>query len=245
MLSRYDGDTMAEQAQEFLESAHVWFTGVGPGVPDLLTVKAHKLLSSADVIFHEGQQINKDILALRKANATLVNCDNVSAHENALHCHAFAQEGKLVARLVTGDPCIFSPALEEIEMVQAKGTPCAIIPGISAAFWAAALARKSLTPKHTHQAFTIMRVPITAPLPAGQSIKDMCQTGTCLAIYLANKNPKAIVDECLQAGLSRTAPVLLIESTGNDDEKISWLELASLPKRLRNTKSQSLVLIWP
>lgn len=235
-----------EKRHSFLSSAQAWFTGVGPGVPDLLTVKAHTLIACADVLFHEGLQINREILDLRKKDAVLINCDAVSPQDNASHCHAFTQKGKLVARLLTGDPCVFSPALEEMEFLQAKGTRCAIIPGISAAFWGAALAQKSLTPKHSHQAFTIMRVPVTAPLPPGQSIKDMCKTKTCMAIYLANKNPRAIVDECMEAGLAPTAPVLLIESTGNNDEVFTWLELAHLPQQLTpQKKSQSLVIIWP
>lgn len=237
---------MSEQRSQFLKTAHAWFTGIGPGSPDLLTVKAHRLISCADTIFHEGEQINKEILALRNDNAILVNCENIDPHENALHCRSFAQEGKLVARLFTGDPCVFSPALEEMEVLQTNGTSCAIIPGISAAFWAAALAQKSLTPKHSHQAFTIIRVPITTPLPQGQSIKDVCQTGASMALYLANKNPRAIVEECMEAGLAPNAPILLIESTGNGDENLTWLELRELPAHLaRHKKSQSLVLIWP
>lgn len=237
---------MLEKYHSFLETAQVWFAGVGPGAPDLLTVRAHQLISCADVIFHEGNQINKDILGLGKSTALLINCDYIDPQENALHCHSFAKQGKLVARLFTGDPCVFSPAFEEMEVLQNNGSTGAIIPGISAAFWGAALAQKSLTPKHTHQAFTILRVPITTPLPHGQSIQDICQTGASMALYLANKNPQAIVTECTKAGLDPSALVLLIESSGNNDETVTWLKLDELPSRLANQKkSQSLVLIWP
>lgn len=240
------GIVMTKEYDAYRRMAQVWFMGVGPGDPDLMTVRSLKIVQCADIILHEGGQINQAILDLRSATSTLVDCHKKSVEEVAGQCLDFARKGKLVARLLTGDPCIFSPALEEMDLLQKKDVSCALVPGISAAFWAASLAQKSLTPKHTHQTFTIMRFPAASPLPPGQGIKDICKTGACMAIYLANKKPQLIVSECLEAGLPPTAPILVIQSTGKSDERLTWLRLADLTAHLaQRDKTQSLVLIWP
>lgn len=235
------------QYDTFLRKAPVWFVGVGPGDPDLLTIKAFNLLRAADVIFHEGGQVNTDILCNRKNTALLIDCNGHTPEENASAMTAFVRQQKLVARLHTGDPCVFSAAVEESILLKQEAINSQIVPGISAVFLGAALAQKSLTTKDRHQAFTITRVPISRPLPGGQSLENICATGGAVAIYLANKNPAAITDQCTKAGIAPEAPVLVVNSTGNNDESLAWVplkELASYAK-VHAQARQLLVIIWP
>src|SRR5579864_6622096 len=127
----------------------VYLVGAGPGDPDLLTVKAHKLLRIADVVLHDDL-VPKEIIKLAKHDATVINVGKRCGPKlltqqdiNSLLV-SFGAEGRSVVRLKGGDPSIFGRSGEEIDALQESGLAFEIIPGVTSALAAAAAAKISL-----------------------------------------------------------------------------------------------------
>src|SRR5436190_4023616 len=139
----------------------VWLVGAGPGDPDLLTIKALKVLQTADVVVHDGL-VSDEIVALAPSAAQRI----CVAKRKSRHSYkqpeinrmivAFALEGLTVVRLKGGDPFIFGRGGEELEACREAGVPCHIVPGVTAALAASASAGAPLTHRGAAQAVTFI-----------------------------------------------------------------------------------------
>src|SRR5579859_4632790 len=148
----------------------VWLVGAGPGDPDLLTVRAVKVIEAADVIVHDGL-VSPAILGLAPSRARLINV----AKRRSRHSYpqeeinrmlaAFALEGLTVVRLKGGDPFIFGRGGEEMEACRAGGVDCHVVPGVTAALAASAGAGAPLTHRGAAQAVTF----VTGHAKAGEA----------------------------------------------------------------------------
>jgi siroheme synthase-like protein len=167
-------------------SGKVYLMGAGPGDPDLLTVKALRLIQSADLILHDDL-VPQAILGLAPPNAEIVNvgkrCGVKSITQdkiNALMVES-ARAHRSVVRLKSGDPLIFSRAAEEIAALTEAGVPFVVVPGVSAAFAAAAAIGCSLTSRNS------MRFITRAPAPGARHCRNWktqpawftCRAATC------------------------------------------------------------------
>ena len=120
----------------------VWLVGAGPGDPELLTLKALKVLQRADVVVHDGL-VSDEILELAPAQARRISVakrksrHSYSQDEINRMLVAFALEGLTVVRLKGGDPFIFGRGGEELEAARAAGVECHVVPGVTAALDAA------------------------------------------------------------------------------------------------------------
>lgn len=121
----------------------VYFVGFGPGDPELLTVKAKRLLESADLIIYPGSIIEEH--ALHEFRGEKVNSYGMSIEEIADLIEKSVKEGKLVVRIQSGDPSIFGAVWEQIRELQKRGIDSEIIPGVSSVFSASASLRIELT----------------------------------------------------------------------------------------------------
>src|SRR3954453_3749422 len=142
-------------------SGAVGLVGAGPGDPDLLTVKALKVLQIADVVVHDGL-VSDEILALAPTAARKISVakrksrHSYSQDEINRMLVAFALEGLKVVRLKGGDPFIFGRGGEELEACRAAGVACHIVPGVTAALAASASAGAPLPPRGAAQAVTFV-----------------------------------------------------------------------------------------
>src|SRR3546814_6144534 len=143
------------------EIGSVFLVGAGPGNPDLLTVRAARLISSAAVIVHDGL-VDPAVLALSRSDARLISvAKSRSQHSmpqeeiNALLIRE-AKAGHDVVRLKGGDPYIFGRGGEEAEECRAAGVPVEVVPGISAAIGCAAEAQLPLTHRDAASAVTFV-----------------------------------------------------------------------------------------
>ena len=218
------------------EGKNVYLVGAGPGDPGLLTLKAHRLLGTADVILHD-ELVSQEILQLARPDANLVNVGKrhgakriTQEQINTLLIH-FAAQGLTVVRLKGGDPLIFGRAGEEMQALEAAGIDFEIVPGITAASAAAAAAQVSLTDRRS--ASTVV---FTTPHHcAGKENTDWLRTArrdATLAIYMPGSGYEALAHDLEAAGFSGETPCLIISGAATHRQqarRTTLSQLAGLP----------------
>ena len=210
----------------------IYLVGAGPGDPDLLTLRAARLIEGAQLIVHDGL-VDPAILDLARADATLISV----AKRRSKHtlpqediCALLVREalaGRDVIRLKGGDPLIFGRGGEEAEAARAAGVPVEIVPGISAANGAAAAAQIALT--HRDAASIVSFVAGQCKGLSDQDWAGLAGKGRTLVIYMGVKTAGQIADKLMTDGLSPDMPVAVIENGARPEMRVLRGLLAGLP----------------
>ncbi|MFM5894799.1 MAG: uroporphyrinogen-III C-methyltransferase [Novosphingobium sp.] len=224
----------------------VWLVGAGPGDPDLLTLRAARLIMRAGLIVHDGL-VDPSILALAKAGAELVSvAKQRSRHTlqqdeiNALLVRE-ARAGREVVRLKGGDPFIFGRGGEEAEACRSAGVPVEVVPGISAAIGAAAAAQLPLT--HRKSASIVSFVAGQCKGLTEQDWTGLAGPGRTLVIYMGVATSEAIAEKLIADGLSPAIPVAVIEKATRPDMRVLRAPLAGLADLIARERVKSPALI--
>jgi uroporphyrin-III C-methyltransferase len=228
----------------------VHLVGAGPGDPDLLTVRAARLIARAGVIVHDGL-VDPAILALAHPAALLISVAKSRARHtmpqeeiNALLVRT-ALAGDDVVRLKGGDPFIFGRGGEEAEACRAAGVPVEVVPGISAAVGAAAAAQIPLT--HRASASIVSFVAGTCKNlgkgPTGQDWAGLAGKGRTLVIYMGVATAEAISEKLMADGLAPQVPVAVIENATRPNMRVLRASLAGLPALVSEERVKSPALI--
>ena len=227
-------------------SGKVYLVGAGPGDPELLTVKAARILQSADVVLHDAL-VAEGVLALARPHALLVDVGKRVGDKRISQGHInrmlvqFAATAGTVVRLKGGDPLIFGRAAEEIATLRAAGIAFAIVPGITAAISAAAEAQVPLTARESSAAVVFL----TAQLKDGKSATDLARFAsarTTLAIYMPGGKYRWIAEEAMAAGLNRQTPCVIVANASRPNQELHWTDLAGLIS-LSSPASPALLII--
>ncbi len=209
----------------------VFLVGAGPGDPELLTVKAARVLARADIILYDSL-VSSGVLKLAPKNATLVDVGKRSGLKlltqdelNSLLVD-YATRHETVVRLKGGDPLLFGRASEEIEALRSANVPFEIVPGISAAFGAAAAAGFSLTDRRTASQV------LFTTFSRGSSVKSLgwleVTPDTTLAIYMPGTDYSEVASRLMDAGLDRDTPCAVISHATRADQQIYWTSVQAL-----------------
>lgn len=224
----------------------VWLVGAGPGDPDLLTLRAARLIMRARLIVHDGL-VDPAILALARPEARLVSvAKRRSRHTmpqeeiNALLVRE-AQSGKEVVRLKGGDPFIFGRGGEEAEACHAAGVAVEVVPGISAAIGAAAAAQMPLT--HRRSASVVSFVAGQCKGLSEQNWAGLAGRGRTLVIYMGLATAEAIADKLIEDGLAPDMPVAVVENATRPQMRVLRANLAGLPHLVTCEKVKSPAII--
>lgn len=225
----------------------VWFIGAGPGDPELITVKGKRLISEADLVLYAGSLVPGALVACAKDGARVLDSSAMTLEESHGLMRDAARAGQLVARVHTGDPLLYGAAREQMQLLQADGIACAVVPGVSAAFAAAAAAGVSLTVPERVQSLAVTRLDGRTPVPAGQGVAEYVRHGGSLAVYLSAKTPDVLAQELRRGGLAGDVPILLAYKVGWPEEKLAWATLASLEETARREgfTRQTVFLVLP
>lgn len=228
------------------DSGKVWLVGAGPGDPDLLTLRAARLIMRARLIVHDGL-VDPAILALARPEARLISvAKQRSRHTmpqdaiNALLVRE-ALAGKEVVRLKGGDPFIFGRGGEEAEACHAAGVPVEVVPGISAAIGAAAAAQMPLT--HRRSASIVSFVAGQCKGLSEQNWAGLTGQGRTLVIYMGLATAEAITDKLIEDGLAPDMPVAVIENATRPQMRVLRAALAGLPDLVLREKVKSPAII--
>lgn len=200
----------------------VWLVGAGPGDPELLTLKAARLIAAADVIVHDGL-VSPEILSLAPASARLIDvAKRKSRHTlpqediNRLLV-AFALQGLNVVRLKGGDPFIFGRGGEELEECRAAGVTCEVVPGVTAGLAASASAGAPLTHRGMAQAVTF----VTGHAAHGDPDLDwdaLARANQTVVIYMGLSTAGLIAGRLIGAGRDAATPALIVVNASRVDE---------------------------
>jgi uroporphyrin-III C-methyltransferase len=205
-----------------MEKGTVYLVGAGPGDPDLLTVKAARLIAAADVVVHDGL-VDGAVLALARADARLISvAKQRSRHSvpqdgiNAILVRE-ALAGHAVVRLKGGDPFIFGRGGEEVEACRDAGVPVEIIPGVSAAVAGGAQFALPLTHRDASSAVTFVAGQCKGL--TDQNWAGLAGKGRTLVIYMGVATADDICEKLIADGLSPDTPVAVLERVGRKDAR--------------------------
>lgn len=224
----------------------IWLVGAGPGDPDLLTVKAMRLIAGADLIVHDGL-VDPAILALAPPTAELVSVAKARSRHtmvqeeiNALLIRE-AQAGREVVRLKGGDPFIFGRGGEEIEAAREAGVACEVIPGITAAIGCAAEAGLPLT--HRAASSAVSFVAGQCKDLSDQDWSGLAGQGRTLVIYMGVATAERIAEKLIADGVSPAIAVAILEKGTRGDARAMRTLLADLGGLVAREAVQSPALI--
>ncbi|MSO74251.1 MAG: uroporphyrinogen-III C-methyltransferase [Alphaproteobacteria bacterium] len=216
----------------------VALVGAGPGDPELLTLRARKRLDEADVVLYD-RLVAPAIIELARREATLIEVGKTpfgpawsQAEINATMIEA-ARGGAFVVRLKSGDPLVFGRADEEIGALEAAGIAYDIVPGISAAFAAAAAGGFSLTKRGRNRTISFLTAHDTEGF-AEHDWRALARPGEAFAIYMGVRGARFVQGRLLIHGASSDTPVSVVENASRPDQKIvagTLGRLADLLKR--------------
>ena len=226
----------------------VYLVGAGPGDPDLLTLRAARLLERARLVVHDGL-VDPAVLALAPADAELVSVAKSRAR------HTLAQEeinallvrealaGRDVVRLKGGDPFVFGRGGEEAEACRAAGVPVEVVPGISAANGAAAAAQIALT--HRDAASVVSFVAGQCKGLSEQDWAGLAGKGRTLVIFMGVKTAPQIAEKLMADGLAPDMPLAVVENACRPQMRVLRGPLAALPDLVvrERVKSPALIVI--
>lgn len=192
----------------------VYLVGSGPGDPELLTVKALRLMQTAQAVLYDDL-VTPEILAEIPSTARLYNVNkragakSISQQEINFLMIALAESGSQVVRLKSGDPLIFGRAGEEIEALRDAGVPYEIVPGVTSAFGAAATEGIPLTHRHISSALVFL----TARQAVDSDPSDwnkLAASGATLVIYMPGRNYGELAARLIASGLTGETPCALV-----------------------------------
>ena len=195
----------------------VWLVGAGPGDPELLTVKALRVLQAADVVVHDGL-VSGAIIDLIPSTAKRISV----AKRKSRHAYAqdeinrmlvaFALEGLNVVRLKGGDPFIFGRGGEELAACREAGVDCQVIPGVTAALAAAAAAGGPLTHRGAAQAVVFVTGHARAGAAPDLDWPSLARANHTVVVYMGLSNAGAIAERLMAAGRAAATPALVVEN---------------------------------
>ncbi|QYX31794.1 precorrin-4 C(11)-methyltransferase [Sphaerospermopsis torques-reginae] len=206
-----------------LESA-VYIVGAGPGDPDLLTVKAQKLLSRADVILFADSLIPEHILDICRQDAEIIKTANKTLEEILPIMVTAVRSHKSVVRLHSGDPSLYSAIHEQMQLLTEANIPFEVIPGISAFQAAAAKLKIELTVPNLVQSIILTRISGRTEVPAREELASLAAHQASLCLYLSARHVANAQAQLLEHYPPQTQ-VAICFRVGWPDEKIRVVPL--------------------
>lgn len=211
----------------------VYIVGAGPGDPDLLTVKAVRLLALADVVLHD-ELVNSAVLQYVRPGAILQNvgkrCGRKHYDQSAIHSGliSHARKGQCVVRLKGGDPSLFGRLGEELAALRAAHIPFEIVPGISAAFGCAAEAAIPLTDRHAASSVLFLSGHSCAA-NRNPDWEAAVRSGSTLVLYMPG-DCSAAAQQLIGAGMRADMPCSVIMSASLPQRQVVCTTLAQIPE---------------
>ena len=222
----------------------VLFVGAGPGDPELITVKGQKALMAADMVIYAGSLVPKELLQWTRPGTTALSSASLNLEEIIELIKSAHSQGKRVVRLHTGDPSLYGAIFEQMVELQKLEIPYNVIPGVTAAFAAAAAIGLEYTLPEVSQTLILTRMAGRTPVPEKENLADLAGHQASMAIYLS----MSMVDEIagiLAAAYGPDASCAVVYRASQPEEKVVLTTLKNLAERVEAEKitKQALIIV--
>ena len=216
--------------------------GCGPGDPELITVKAKKLIQKADVVVYSGSLIPPEIVKLCK-KAKLYDAAKLVREEIFQVLRDNALEEKLVVRLHDGDPSIYGAIREQTDNLRKDGVDYEVVPGITSFLASAAALGCELTLPGVTQTIIVTRAESRTKVPTREKISELAKHKATMIFYLSVHLISDIVREAIKGGYAKSTPAAAIYRASWKDEKVITGTLENITKKIRDEKITKTAII--
>ena len=213
----------------------VFFVGCGPGDPELITIKAKKLIQKADVLVYSGSLIPNEIIKLNKKGEKH-DAAKLVREEIFDILRKNAKNGKLVVRLHDGDPSIYGAIKEQIDNLEKEGIESTVIPGVTSFLASAASLGTQLTLPGVTQTIIVTRAEHRTKVPKRERISELAKHRATMIFYLSVHLLAEIVKQAIEGGYKKSTPVAVVYRASWNDEKIIIGTLQDIRKKVLKEK---------
>ncbi|MBW1995750.1 MAG: precorrin-4 C(11)-methyltransferase [Deltaproteobacteria bacterium] len=213
----------------------VIFLGAGPGDPELITVKGQRALKEAELIIYAGSLVPKELLKWSKPGVSVLNSASMHLEQIIDAMVEGYAGGKRVVRLHTGDPSLYVATLEQMLELERRNVPYAVIPGVTAAFAAAAALGIEFTVPDVSQTLIFTRMAGRTSVPEPESLASLASHKASMVIYLSMKLVEQ-VEAVLRKAYGDRATCAVVFRASQPEEKIIVTTLKDLSRRVKEEK---------
>jgi len=222
----------------------VIFVGAGPGDPELITVKGQKALMAADVVIFAGSLVPEALLQWTRPGATTLSSAAMDLEQIIDTIAAARSAGKRVVRLHTGDPSLYGAIFEQMAELQKRKIPYEIIPGVTAAFAAAATLGIEFTLPEISQTLILTRMAGRTPVPEKENLASLARHQASMAIYLS----MAMIEEVagiLADAYGANSRCAVVYRASHPEEMVIVTRLKDLAEKVRTAKitKQAVIIV--
>ncbi|PLX78610.1 MAG: precorrin-4 C(11)-methyltransferase [Desulfuromonas sp.] len=197
----------------------ILFVGAGPGDPELITVKGLKALQMADLVVYAGSLVNPALLDELPQGAEAIDSASLTLEQVMENMIPAVRAGKRVVRLHTGDPGLYGAIQEQMEVLDREQIPYLVIPGVTAAFAAAASLCQELTLPEVSQTLVLTRAAGRTPVPEREQLRRLAANGGTLCLYLSVGLLDRVIPDLLAGGaFTEATPVAVVYRASWPDE---------------------------
>jgi precorrin-4/cobalt-precorrin-4 C11-methyltransferase len=221
----------------------VHFIGAGPGDPELITVRAKRLIETCPVVLYAGSLVPQEVVALASPTARVIDTAPLHLDQIIAEMETAHAAGQAVARVHSGDPSIYGAIAEQMRRLDALGIAYDVTPGVPAFAAAAAMLKSELTLPEVSQTIILTRTDGEAsPMPAGESLAELGRSRATMAIHLSVRNIHKVVAD-LTPHYGADCPVVVVYRVGWPDQHTIRGTLADIKAKVKETKITRTALI--
>lgn len=222
----------------------VIFSGAGPGDPELITVKGQKAIGNADLIIYAGSLVPEAVLVWAKSDAAILNSASMTLEDIVSEIKNFHNNGKRVVRLHTGDPGLYGATFEQMAELDKLEIPYEVIPGVTAAFAAAASMNIEYTLPEITQTLILTRMEGITHVPETEKLEELASHQASMAIYLSITLTDKLSD-ILSKYYGPDSVCAIAYKVSHPEERIVYTKILNLTETVKkeNIRSQALVIV--
>jgi len=224
----------------------VIFVGAGPGDPELLTVRAQRLLSSCEICIYAGSLVAPEVVALVPEAADLYDSAGMTLEEMEEVFKQAQQRDVDLIRLHTGDPSIYGAIREQMNILDRLGIEYEVVPGISSFQAAAAALKTELTAPEIAQTIILSRTSGRTPMPEAQELEHLARTQSTLCLFLSVHKMAEVADE-LALYYGKECPAAVVFHASWPDELVISATLADIAAEVAaaQIKKTAMIIVGP
>jgi precorrin-4/cobalt-precorrin-4 C11-methyltransferase len=225
-----------------MEKYSVIFVGAGPGDPELITIKGQKALKNADIVIYAGSLVPEAVVCWARPGVQLENSASMHLDQIIALIKDSFNQGKKVVRLHSGDPSLYGAIFEQMSVLRQLGIPYEVVPGVTAAFAAAAAIGLEYTIPEICQTLILTRMAGRTPTPELESLKSLAIHQASMAVYLSSSLAEKVGD-VLSDAYGDNASVVVAYRVSQPDQKIVWTTTKNLANTMKAEKIDRQALI--